>query len=55
VVDAVVSAVDRHPGPISGTIVGQAASASRVQLAVSGWSICWHLQPDSQTVIEVSD
>jgi hypothetical protein len=26
-----------------------------VQLAVSGWSICWHLQPDSQTVIEVSD
>jgi hypothetical protein len=50
-----VPALDRYPSPLSGTAVSRAGSSSCVRLAVSGWSIRCHVQPDGRTVIEVSD
>jgi hypothetical protein len=37
------------------TVVSHFGSASSVRLAVNGWSIRWHVQPDGRPVIEVSD
>ena len=48
-------AVAYGPGPMNGTVVSLAGSEVWVQLAVIGWRICWRLQPDGRTVIEVCD
>jgi hypothetical protein len=48
-------AVAYGPGPMTGTVVSLAGSEVWVQLAVIGWRICWRLQPDGRTVIEVCD
>ena len=48
-------AITSVPGPMTGTVVGRAASEVWVQLAVIRWRICWRLQPDGRTVIEVCD
>lgn len=53
--DGAVPVLDRYPGPISGTVVGRGGSGSCVRLAVSGWCIRRHVQPDGRAVIEVSD
>src|SRR5260370_41361326 len=55
VTDGVVPALDRYPSPISGTVVSRAESGSCMRLAVSGWCIRCHVQPDGRTVIEVID
>ena len=47
--------VPARPPVCPETVVSQAGSASSVRLAVSGWSIRWHVQPDGRPVIEVSD
>ena len=49
------AAIAYGPGPMTGTVVGQAGSEVCVRLAVSGWRIRWRLQPDGRTVIEVCD
>src|SRR5712692_409188 len=48
-------AIARGPGPMAGTMISRAGSVIWVRLAVSGWSIRGHVQPDGRTVIEVSD
>jgi len=48
-------AIARGPGPMAGTMISRAGSVIWVRLAVSGWSIRCHVQPDGRTVIEVSD
>jgi hypothetical protein len=48
-------AVAYGPDPMTGTVVSLAGSEVWVQLAVIGWRICWRLQPDGRTVIEVCD
>jgi hypothetical protein len=48
-------AVASVPGPVTGTVVGQAGSEVCVRLDVSEWRIRWRLQPDGRTVIEVCD
>jgi hypothetical protein len=53
--DGVVPVLDRYPSPMSGTVVSGGGSGSCVRLAVNGWCIRRHVQPDGRTVIEVSD
>ena len=53
--DGAVPGLDRYPSPMSGTVVSQGGSGSCVRLAVNGWCIRRHVQPDGRTVIEVSD
>jgi len=48
------AAIAYGPGPMTGTVVGQAGSEVCVRLAVSGWRIRWRLQPDGRTVIEAA-
>jgi hypothetical protein len=50
-----VSALDRYPSPTSGPVGSRSGSSSCGRLAVSGWCIRRHVQPDGRTVIEVSD
>ncbi len=40
---------------MAGTVISRAGSVIWVRLAVSGWSIRCHVQPDGRTLIEVSD
>jgi len=40
---------------MSGTVVSRGGSGSCVRLAVNGWCIRRHVQPDGRTVIELSD
>jgi len=53
--DDAVPVLDRYPSPMSGTVVSRGGSGSCVRLAVNGWCIRRHVQPDGRTVIEVSD
>jgi hypothetical protein len=53
--DGAVPVLDRYPSPMSGTVVSRGGSGSCVRLAVNGWCIRRHVQPDGRTVIEVSD
>ena len=53
--DGAVPGLDRYPSPMSGTVVSRGGSGSCVRLAVNGWCIRRHVQPDGRTVIEVSD
>jgi hypothetical protein len=55
VADGALPVLDRYPSPISGTVVSRAESGSCMRLAVSGWCIRCHVQPDGRTVIEVID